>query len=320
MSSDPTPITAFDISADGTAYPAADLGATPPDGIAWRWLHFDLSAPGVADWATATLPALPARTLLTTETRPRVDVFGDGLILTLRGINRNQGAEVEDMVALRLWITPRLVVSMRRRRIFVVEDLRAQIEAGTSPASPADFIALLTEGLVSRIEAVSLSCDEQAEAMEDAVYDDHAEEVAELAPLRRMVIKLRRHVGPQTTALEELAELDHPVLPEGMKPRLNETANRAQRTVEELQEVRDRLTALSEHLDLIQNARMSRNGYVLSAIAAIFLPLGFLTGLFGVNLAGIPGTASPWAFVLLCLGLTGLGLALFGFLRWKRWL
>ena len=41
--------------------------------------------------------------------------------------------------------------------------------------------------------------------------------------------------------------------------------------------------------------RMNRNMYLLSVVAAIFLPLGFLTGLLGVNVAGIPGTDSPWA-------------------------
>lgn len=36
--------------------------------------------------------------------------------------------------------------------------------------------------------------------------------------------------------------------------------------------------------------------YVLSVISAIFLPLGFLTGLFGINIGGIPGVEDPNAF------------------------
>ncbi len=36
--------------------------------------------------------------------------------------------------------------------------------------------------------------------------------------------------------------------------------------------------------------------YLLSVITAIFLPLGFLTGLFGINLGGMPGAEYKWGF------------------------
>ena len=39
---------------------------------------------------------------------------------------------------------------------------------------------------------------------------------------------------------------------------------------------------------------------VLSVVAAIFLPLGLLTGLLGMNVAGMPGTGSPAAFWIVC--------------------
>lgn len=48
--------------------------------------------------------------------------------------------------------------------------------------------------------------------------------------------------------------------------------------------------------------------YVLSLVAAIFLPLGLLTGLLGINVGGIPGTESPWAFTVVTCGLVALGL------------
>ena len=41
--------------------------------------------------------------------------------------------------------------------------------------------------------------------------------------------------------------------------------------------------------------------YVLSVIAAVFLPLGFLTGLLGINVGGMPGADNAAAFWLVCL-------------------
>jgi len=65
---------------------------------------------------------------------------------------------------------------------------------------------------------------------------------------------------------------------------------------------------------------MGRNSYVLSVIAGIFLPLGVITGLFGVNLAGMPGAEQPWAFAALTIAMVVIVLVGWVVLRWKRWL
>ena len=58
----------------------------------------------------------------------------------------------------------------------------------------------------------------------------------------------------------------------------------------------------------------------LSIAAAVFLPLGFLTGLFGVNVGGMPGVDDPHAFAILCLAMVGLAAIMLAVLKWLRWL
>ena len=43
---------------------------------------------------------------------------------------------------------------------------------------------------------------------------------------------------------------------------------------------------------------------ILAVVAAVFLPLGLLTGLLGINVGGIPGAQTDWAFWAVC-GLLG---------------
>jgi zinc transporter len=66
-----------------------------------------------------------------------------------------------------------------------------------------------------------------------------------------------------------------------------------------LQQIELFFNALHQH----QTERMNRNTYLFSIIAGVFLPAGFFTGLLGVNISGIPGTETPWAFTLFCVGL-----------------
>jgi zinc transporter len=65
--------------------------------------------------------------------------------------------------------------------------------------------------------------------------------------------------------------------------------------------------------------QMNQRMYVLSIVAAIFLPLGFLTGLFGINVGGIPGAEyrfAFWVFILILAILVGMQFLVFRKNRW----
>ena len=83
--------------------------------------------------------------------------------------------------------------------------------------------------------------------------------------------------------------------------------------------MRERAQIVKDELSNALSDEMNRNLYQLSLITAIFLPLGFLTGLLGINVGGIPGAETPTAFWIFCgllSLLVGMQLAMFRRLRW----
>lgn len=104
------------------------------------------------------------------------------------------------------------------------------------------------------------------------------------------------------------------------RARLRETADQLTRYVEDLDALRERAAVTQEELTVRLADRMNRTMYVLSLVATVFLPLGFLTGLLGVNLGGIPGSDNQLAFFVFCALLAIIaGVELLFFLR-KKWL
>jgi zinc transporter len=65
---------------------------------------------------------------------------------------------------------------------------------------------------------------------------------------------------------------------------------------------------------------MNKTMYVLSIVAAIFLPLGLLTGLLGINVGGIPGTESKVAFAVVTLLLVGIAFVEFWIFKRRKWI
>ena len=99
-----------------------------------------------------------------------------------------------------------------------------------------------------------------------------------------------------------------------------EIGDRVTRIGEELDSIRERSLVLQEQVVEERSERMNQRLFVLAIISAVFLPLGFVTGLFGVNLGGMPGAASPIAFTALCVGMTVVTLGLLLLFRRMRWL
>lgn len=314
------PIFARDIFADGSSRPAPDDAPTPIDGATYRWIHIDLSDGALSRWCAKHLPAQAARTLLAAKTRPRVDVDGDGLVLTLRGINMNDGFEQADMVSLRMWVTATLVVTVRRQPVFAMTDMHTQMDADDAPSTTMKLVAQVAANLVARVETVSLSLEDLVDDLENQVYEDKRVLTRDLAPSRRQAIKMRRHIGPMADALRNLSYVETQMIPASLRLQLRDTASSARRALEELSEVQDRLTALVDHLDMAQASRLERNGYRLSVAAGIFLPLGFMTSLFGVNLGGIPGLENPDAFWLFTSAMVIFGIVIGIVLKLRRWL
>ena len=60
--------------------------------------------------------------------------------------------------------------------------------------------------------------------------------------------------------------------------------------------MRERAAVIQEELAGRLAEQMNKRMYMLSMVAAVFLPLGFLTGLLGINFGGIPGAGNPLGF------------------------
>jgi len=293
----------------------------PDDGI--LWVDIDQANRLAAEWLDerSGVSANVHNILLAGETRPRAFAEGEGLIVVLRGINMGPGAEPDDMVAVRTWLEPARIITSRRRKVLSVLDVRDALREGRGPESAGEFLVALTGFLAGRIESAVENIESQIEDLGDQVAGGEYETVrADLGGVRRQAAAIRRHLTPQRDALDRIARMSAGVLTEGEVFDLREEGDHLTRHIEDLDLSRENaLVTQEELLNRIateQNARM----YLLSVIAAIFLPLTFVTGLLGMNVAGLPGTVNPYGFVISAVIMVMLGIGLVAFFKWKRWL
>jgi zinc transporter len=224
------------------------------------------------------------------------------------------------MVSIRLWVEPGRIVSVRQRRLMSVDDLRASLAQGAGPVDEGDFLVQLAERLVARMVDVINDVDDAVDAVQAEVLRSGSVRLrSELTRLRHEIIALRRYLAPQRDALLRLGQVRPAWLHEEHQLLLREQADRVTRFVEDLDAARDRAAVTQEELGNRLSEQMNTRMYVLSLVAAVFLPLGFLTGLFGINVGGMPLAEDPWGFWEvsgLLATITAIQVLLF---RWRGW-
>lgn len=335
---DPTPFTPFDESGGlilavrlpGGAPDFGDqrrgwerLGASESGGP--LWVHLDRTKERAQRWlrGESGLDPVVAESLLAEETRPRAQAFGDGLLVILRGINMNPGAEPDELISIRMWLEKGRIITLRQHRFATVAEIRARAQAGKAPATAGAFVTAVAAGLTTRMGPSILNLEEMLDDIEEEMLEKDSDDEgrrSQLATIRRQAIAYRRHLVPQRDALGALVNGPQTLLSARDQVELRVWQEQTTRACEALEELRDRAAVTQEEMRARHEARVGRTVYLLTIVATVMLPLGFLTGLLGINVGGLPLAGSPWGFAIVCVLLAGLAALQVVWFRKKRWI
>jgi zinc transporter len=285
------------------------------------WIHLTSNDEQAQSWLgeTAGLPDYVVDVLTTTESRPRCDALGEGAFLNLRGRSNEEMTASDPLASVRIYAIAGRVFSVTRRTLTAVDDVVKSVEGGTI-ADPGDLIAEFASAITEELDP---EVGELGDQLDDCEADLDADKVFELrrkvTKVRSTAIGYRRFVQPQRAALEKLAALPCDWLHDDDRLHLNSAADRAARMAEELEAIRERSALMHEALTDLRAEQIDSRSLLISIVALIFLPLTFLTGLYGMNIEGLPFAKEPWAFDVIggiCIAIT---VGIIGYFSANRW-
>ena len=158
--------------------------------------------------------------------------------------------------------------------------------------------------LNDKIETVIEPIEQFINTQDGDQFDKNA--VSEISQQHRKLLRLNRFLKPQQYAIAALAK--NKVLAfEELRVNIANQLDTLNRIVDTIDFYIAQIDVINNRIAQLNSEVMNRNTYLLSIIAGIFLPLGFLTGLFGINVGGMPGLENSDAFYWFCGVLTGIG-------------
>jgi zinc transporter len=296
-------------------------GHIEPPARGFQLIAGSLSSPEFKAWLQEHLDPHAAEGLTATDQHTRCTVIDDRALLVLRIVRSKADPDQLSRQTMAIWIEKNRVVIASRLAITELVNVVQWQKSKHAPLSPADLIARMGTRAADRIEPLVEHLGDTLDGIEEEMMSEKSDESRQkLTRLRRSLINLRRVLWPQRDVLNTLEIEDLSFLTPRDRARLKEASARSARLGDELQVLAERAALIHEQVLDTRAEQMNKTILVLTAATVVAMPMTVVSGLLGMNVAGIPFSQNPEAFWFVVIGLAVVGTGIVWFMRSRKWL
>ncbi len=255
-----------------------------------------------------------------THQRPKLEVYGEQAFVVARMVHPETGA-IEQVAFV---LGPGYLLSFQEAAGDVFDPVRQRIETEGSRlrGEGEDYLLyalldLIVDAAFTTVERLG----DATEALEEAVLGTPGPTVrGAIAGLRREIIVLRRAVWPLREVIAALARAESDLVTDKTRLYLRDAQDHVVQAADALESLRDVLAGISDLYLSAVSARQNEVMKALTVIGAVFLPITFLTGLYGMNFDDMPELTMPGAYPTFLVALAVISIGTLLVFRIKRWL
>lgn len=297
----------------------------PGNGV-WVWVDLDRPTPEDARVLTDVFHFhdLAVEDAMSEMHHPKVESYGDYLYLILHGIDFSAKEHCFRTRDIDFFLGPNYLVTVHpgvSRSIGKVSDLCRRNDRVLGEGA-GDLLYRIVDTMVDNYRPEVEELSDRLDTLEKEVFDrPDPKMVRDILEFKRDVASLRQVVLPQRDSVGRLARREFPLINEALSYRFRDVHDHLVRMADEAMFFQDRVTSiLDAHLSTVSN-QLNAVMKVLTIIATLFMPLTFITGMYGMNvpLPHFPGGADAqfWWVMGIMLSMSG---AMLWYFRRRRWI
>ena len=261
---------------------------------------------------------------LSTTHLPKVESYGDYLYLILHRIDFQAREHCFQTHDVDFFLGRNYLVTVHGGDSRSIEQVRAICErnARALGAGAAALMHRIVDAMVDNYRPEIDELSDRVDEIEGDVFQRTSPHLARrILDFKRDVSSLRRVVQPQRDVVARLARREFPFIDEQTSYGFRDVHDHLVRLSDESMFFADRITSLLDvYLSQVSN-NLNQVMKVLTVIATIFMPLTFVTGLYGMNVDlphfGLGGTTMFWLLMAVMMAIV---IAMIGYFRRKGWI
>ncbi|MEI8265703.1 MAG: transporter [Betaproteobacteria bacterium] len=282
-------------------------------GPGFVWLHMNLSHTASVRWLRAHcgLSENFFEALVDGSRSARIERDEDALFAVLNDVTFDFSFDAKEVETLWASVTRGLVITARRRPLRSVDRLRTAVRRGARMTSSVDLLDHLLRDQADELQRILRRASERLDEVEDELLAGRHKggHGAELAGLRRLMVRLQRLLTPEPSALTRVLGRPPGWMPADDLQQLGQANEEFSLVLRDIAALQDRIKLMQDESATKVAEENNRSLFMLTMVTVLALPINLTSGLFGMNVGGIPLGDSPsgfWWMVGLIAAFTGL--------------
>ena len=262
--------------------------------------------------------------IVNTDQRPKLEDYGDYLFIVLKMLYYHEQEKIVVAEQISIVLGPDFVISFQEDEGDVFGPVRERIRngKGRTRESGADFLTYnLIDAIVDNYFIILEKMGGRVEGVEEELVKSPTQKTLGIIhQLKREMLFLRKSVWPLREVINGLLREESKLVRKSTKIYLRDVYDHTIQVIDTVETYRDMLSGMIDiYLSSISN-KLNEVMKVLTIIGTIFIPLTFITGLYGMNFRHMPELEVPVAYPAVLFIMLVLAIIMLIYFRRRKWL
>ena len=291
------------------------------------WINVDsVTEPGLLEnfGRVMGFHALMLEDILNTDQRPKFEDYGNYIYIVAKMLDYDAKKGEIDIEQLSLIVGPHYVISFQERAGDFFDPLRERIRnaLGRIRKMGTDYLAYaILDIIVDHYFAVLEKLGEKIEQLEEIVITNPRQDtVRAVYAIKREMIFVRKSVWPLREVVTGMQRSESALIRESNAAYFRDLHDHIMQVTDGVDTFRDLLNGMLDSYYSTMTTRTNSVMKVLTLFSAIFMPLTFITGLFGMNFRNFPELDWRYGFQGSLIMMVTVIIVMIAIFKWKKWL
>jgi magnesium transporter len=262
--------------------------------------------------------------IVNTGQRPKMEDFNKYLYIVLKMLHYDDQIHEVETEQVSLILGKNFVICFQEKEEDVFNSIRERIRNGKGRIRKmgADYLCyVLLDAIIDNYFFILEQIGEKIEGVEELlVSDPKPETLQKIHNLKRELLFLRKSVWPLREVINGIQRDESSIINESLQVFLRDLYDHTIQIIDTIEAFRDLVSGMIDiYMSSISN-KMNEVMKVLTIFAAIFIPLTFIAGIYGMNFEYMPELDTPWAYPMVWIVFILVSGSLLGYFKHKKWI
>ncbi|MBU1905764.1 MAG: magnesium/cobalt transporter CorA, partial [Candidatus Omnitrophica bacterium] len=254
---------------------------------------------------------------------PKMEDFGSYIYMVMKMLSYNQAEAEVEIEQVSMILGNNFLISFQEKEGDVFDSIRERIRTakGRIRKSGVDYLVYtLIDAVIDNYFLILEKIGEKIEVLEEELINTPTQEtMRNIHSLKREMIFLRKSVWPMRELINGLQKSESSVIKKSTGIFLRDVYDHTIQVIDTVESLRDMASGMLDiYLSSISN-RMNEVMKVLTIFAAIFIPLTFIAGVYGMNFKFMPELEWKYGYFVALSLMAAVGITLVLFFKRKKW-